>query len=225
MAMTTQESAFYIVASNLAGRKNLGTFLRTSSAFGVKQLIVVGSERYGTHGGHNAHKYVDIIHKHTFEEAQEYLKSVNCMTILGLQSYRHPTPSPSIDDMVFTGPTAFILGNEGGGLSEDQRSICTGFVHVVHYPLPVQTTPFDLDLTVQLAIVLQTYTCTTKAYTERSMEDTSTRGKFQLSERIATSAQSTSEKTQIARQRQEKKAQVENVMNDSLALGSFLEDY
>lgn len=34
---------------------------------------------------------------------------------------------------VFTGPTAFILGNEGSGLSKAQMAICDGFVYIPQY--------------------------------------------------------------------------------------------
>ncbi|OQR81334.1 hypothetical protein ACHHYP_16491 [Achlya hypogyna] len=223
--MAATDVAFYLVVSNLAGRKNLGTYLRTGTAFGVHQLLVVGSDRFGTHGGHNAHKYVDIVHVHTFDEAATYLASVHCTTVLGVQSPSHPTPSTSIDERTFEGPTAFVLGNEGGGLSDDQRAICTGYVHVPHYPLAVATTPFELDLTVQLAIVLQSFTSSTNAYTERAIQDTTTRGKFELCDRIVTIAQTPAQKSQVAEQRLAQKAEVESVMNDTLSLGVLLDDY
>ena len=33
----------------------------------------------------------------------------------------------------FRGPTAFILGNEGTGLSKQQAAICDGFVYIAQY--------------------------------------------------------------------------------------------
>jgi hypothetical protein len=94
----------YVVLSNQSGRQNLGTYLRTASAFGAPQVIVgasrgwlvgwlererdgsptvaargpVGSQRFGTHGAHRAQKYVDIVHFYELRDAREYLKSKGC---------------------------------------------------------------------------------------------------------------------------------------------------
>jgi hypothetical protein len=45
--------------------------------------LLVGSERFGTHGAHRAQKYVDVVHFYDFTEAREYLKEKGC-TIFGL---------------------------------------------------------------------------------------------------------------------------------------------
>ncbi|KDO25066.1 hypothetical protein SPRG_09205 [Saprolegnia parasitica CBS 223.65] len=220
--MAATDVAFYLVVSNIAGRKNLGTYLRTATAFGVRQLIIVGSDRFGTHGAHNAHKYVDVVLMHTFADAAAYLASLHCASVLGLQPPAHELPSTCIDDAVFMGPTAFVLGNEGGGLSEDQRAICTGFLRVDHYPTLAPTVPFSIDLTVQLAIVLQTFTSSTNVYVERAIQDTSTRGKFELSELAPTTP---AQKQQIVAARLAKKAQVESVMDGALSFDAMLDDY
>ncbi|KAG6578174.1 trna rrna methyltransferase family protein [Phytophthora cinnamomi] len=52
----TSSVELYMVLSNKSGRQNLGTYLRTASAFGTTQVLVVGSERFGTHGAHRAQK-------------------------------------------------------------------------------------------------------------------------------------------------------------------------
>lgn len=100
----------YVVLSNQSGRQNLGTYLRTASAFGATQVIVgasrghvggwswrdgevgwltdgalVGSQRFGTHGAHRAQKYVDIVHFYELRDAREYLKSKGC-AILGVST-------------------------------------------------------------------------------------------------------------------------------------------
>ncbi|CAK4081086.1 unnamed protein product [Aphanomyces euteiches] len=205
---------FYLVVSNVTGRKNLGTFLRTGTAFGVKQVLVVGSDRFGTHGGHNAHKYVDVTTFHTCADALAYLKTRGCR-VLGLQP--SADGSTCVESSPFEGPTAFVLGNEGTGLSEDQRRICDGFIHVSHYT-PQQTTPstvFQLDLTVQLGILLHGFTKWSGRYQERRIEDTSTRGKFELAER---KSRVKVDKPDVTMERQKVKESVDAVMNDDLDL-------
>lgn len=41
--------------------------------------------------------------------------------------------SKSINSNPFKDSTAFIFGNEGGGLSDRQKSICDGFVYIPQY--------------------------------------------------------------------------------------------
>lgn len=48
-------------------------------------LLAVGTMRFGTHGAHRAHKYVDIVHFYKFEDACEYLKSKGC-EIVGVKT-------------------------------------------------------------------------------------------------------------------------------------------
>ncbi|KAF0720563.1 Aste57867_203 [Aphanomyces stellatus] len=218
----TTAHAFYLIVSNVTGRKNLGTFLRTGTAFGVKQVLVVGSDRFGTHGGHNAHKYVDIATFHTCDDVRAYLQAQETpCRILGLQSTVTPDSLCSDDHPYRDGATAFVLGNEGGVLSPDQRRICDGFVHLAHFtPLGrgPPSTVFELDLTVQLGILLHGFTHWSGAssYVERRIEDTSTRGKFELA------ARKPREKClnpSVMQERQEKKNEVAAVMDEDLGLG------
>ncbi|ETV93698.1 hypothetical protein H310_12464 [Aphanomyces invadans] len=215
---------FYLIASNMMGRKNLGTFLRTGSAFGVKQVLVVGSDRFGTHGGHNAHKYVEVLTFHTCDEVYAYLKARNCR-ILGLHSsttLKNMDTSMCLDkDAEFAPSTAFVLGNEGGDLSPEQRGICDGFIHLPHFKPRRQspsTSLFEVDLTVQLGILLHRFTTWSGQYTERGIEDTSTRGKFALAERAP---RHRTEHPTVTLGRQAKKEAVEAIMEDDLDLQLF----
>lgn len=47
----------YLVLSNPAGTKNnLGNLIRCAAAFAVAQVVVVGADRWSTHGAHGSHK-------------------------------------------------------------------------------------------------------------------------------------------------------------------------
>lgn len=77
----------------------------------------------------------------------------------------------------FQGSTAFVIDNEVPGLSEEQAAICDAFVHVPCHG--AQVTPVSLDITVVAAIVFYNFTKWAK-FPARSMEATSTQGKFVL---------------------------------------------
>uniref|UniRef100_K3WZH7 tRNA/rRNA methyltransferase SpoU type domain-containing protein n=1 Tax=Globisporangium ultimum (strain ATCC 200006 / CBS 805.95 / DAOM BR144) TaxID=431595 RepID=K3WZH7_GLOUD len=165
--------ALYVVLSNKSSKQNLGTYLRTASAFGATQVVVVGSLRFGTHGSHRAHKYVDIVHFYKFDEAKAYLKSRGC-DIIGVKQH---ASSSATHQAPFHGSTAFVIDNEVPGLSDDQLAICDSLVHVPCHG--AQATALSLDTTVVTAIVLHNFTKWAK-FPPRSMEETSTQGKFLL---------------------------------------------
>lgn len=77
----------------------------------------------------------------------------------------------------FKGSTAFVIDNEVPGLSEEQVAICDAFTHVPCHG--AQVTPVGLDITVVAAIVFYNFTKWAK-FPTRSMEATSTQGKFLL---------------------------------------------
>ncbi|CAI5734145.1 unnamed protein product [Hyaloperonospora brassicae] len=167
----------YVVLSNKSGRQNLGTYLRTASAFGTTQVVVVGAERFGTHGAHRAQKYVDVVNFYDFAEAREYLKARRC-TIFGLS--KQPTGSIGAHVMPYEGTSAFVVDNEFPGLSEEQRAICDHFVHVPFHGEQTQASSgLVLDTTVVTAITLHHFT-TLAQFPVRAMETTSTQGKFVL---------------------------------------------
>ncbi|TYZ63109.1 hypothetical protein PybrP1_004623 [[Pythium] brassicae (nom. inval.)] len=171
--------ALYVVLSNQSSKQNLGTYLRTATAFGATQVVVVGTTRFGTHGAHRAHKFVDIAHFYKFDDARAYLKSKGC-AILGLCA---PTAaatalsSTAAHETAFTCSTAFVVDNEAPGLSPAQRAVCDGFVHVPCHG--AQATPAGLDTTVVLAIALHHFTAWAQ-FTPRATEATRTQGKFVL---------------------------------------------
>ncbi|KAF0704236.1 hypothetical protein AaE_015039, partial [Aphanomyces astaci] len=124
-------------------------------------------------------------------------------------------------DTEFAPCTAFVVGNEGGDLSLDQRRICDGFVHISHYSprrsSPINA-PFEVDLTVQVGVLLHRFTTWSGQYIQRSMQDTTTRGKFALATRAP---RQKAVDPSVTRGRQAKKEAVEARMDDDLDLDWF----
>ncbi|GLE04439.1 hypothetical protein PINS_up013381 [Pythium insidiosum] len=179
MADNSPRPALYVVLSNTSGKQNLGTYLRTATAFGATQVIVVGSQRFGTHGAHRAHKYVDIIHFYKYAEAREYLLSQNCAIVGIAQRSGQVANSSAVHEAPFTGSTAFVVDNENPGLlSPEQMAICDAFVHVPFHGVQPSEAP-ALDATVVTAITLHHFT-KWAAFPVRAFEATSTQGKFVL---------------------------------------------
>ena len=90
------------------------------------------------------------------DEAMTYLKlkEPQCR-ILGIEIKEDAL---SIDSLPFFGPTAFVFGNEGGGLSERQRALCDGFVYIPQFSNEnARGGMASINVACASAIVLYTY--------------------------------------------------------------------
>ncbi|RLN54864.1 hypothetical protein BBJ29_002463 [Phytophthora kernoviae] len=201
-SMSTDATAveLYVVLSNKSGRQNLGTYLRTASAFGTTQVLVVGSERFGTHGAHRAQKYVDVVHFYDFEAAREYLKAKHCI-IYGLS--KQPKG-------------AF-------GLSEEQRAICDHFVNVPFHGAQTEaSSALTLDTTVETAITLHHFTAFAQ-FPVRAIEATSTQGKFVLDAYPTFDPANNQHGEEKAAMREAKRATADDGLSEGDGLGSMFD--
>ncbi|CAH0480439.1 unnamed protein product [Peronospora belbahrii] len=210
----------YVVLSNRSGRQNLGTYLRTASAFGATQVVVVGSKRFGTHGAHRAQKYVDVVQCYEFADARAFLKSKGC-TIFGLS--KQPTGSFAAHATPYQGTSAFVIDNEFPGLSTEQHAICDHFVHVpFHGKQTKASSELVLDTTVVTAITLHHFTAFAQ-FPIRAIEATSTQGKFVLDAYPAFNPTRNLRAKEKTAMREARIANAEDVLADDDGLGSIFE--
>lgn len=62
------ERKLVVMAVDCPAKRNIGTFLRTATAFGCQLIIVVGCPMFSTHGSHGAQKRVRIQHVAKWED-------------------------------------------------------------------------------------------------------------------------------------------------------------
>jgi len=128
------ELASYAVVGNLQSGTNIGRIIRTATIFGVEELVVVGQRKFNAFGNHGTQ--FDLKTKHFFRpiDAWAYLKEEKNAKILGIEIEAGAMPLMSFDrntgqaSFPFQGPTAFVFGNEGDGMSPGFRAICDDFV-------------------------------------------------------------------------------------------------
>ncbi len=115
-----------LVLFNIAKRYNFGMLIRSANAFGVSELIVVGRKRFNTFGAQGTRRSVKYVHLYTLKEAHAYLKDLGSM-ICGVEIEPGALP---IETHPFAPRTAFMMGNEGTGLSDVQKGYCEQFVYI-----------------------------------------------------------------------------------------------
>ncbi|KAH0902766.1 hypothetical protein HID58_042269 [Brassica napus] len=137
----------YVVVHNIAKRHNVGTLARSATAFGVTELILVGRRDFNAFGSHGSASHVRFRHFHSLIEARNYLKEEKECDICGVEIAEG---AAQVNDHPFKGNTAFLLGNEGSGLSAKEYEICDFFVYIPQYGCGTAS----LNVTVAASIVL-----------------------------------------------------------------------
>eukprot|EP00775_Hariotina_reticulata_P013300 gene13300-13429_t len=132
---------------------------------------LVGSRQFNTFGSHGAADYVAMRHFDRIHDCVKYLKESAGCQVLGVEI--HPSAVP-VHQQPFTGNTAFMLGDEGQGLSEKQMQLCDGFVYISQYGEGTAS----LNVAVAASIVLHNFAVWAQ-YPEREREG----AKFQVAPR------------------------------------------
>lgn len=131
---------------NIAKRHNVGTLARSATAFGVSEMILVGRRDFNAFGSHGSTSHVNFRHFHSLSDARVFLKSKDC-DICGVEITDNAV---DVTQHPFKKSTAFLLGNEGMGLSAKECEICDFFVYIPQYGGGTAS----LNVTVAASIVL-----------------------------------------------------------------------
>ena len=128
----------YVVLSNLQSGGNIGNILRSASIFGCEECVVVGQKRHRLTGDHGSRFDLRRRHIWNHEETRDYLHKKG-VRIYGIEIMANASPIMKYDpktgivsfpfDRQWQG-AAFVMGNEGNGLSDKQRSICDEFLFI-----------------------------------------------------------------------------------------------
>ncbi|KAL3133159.1 hypothetical protein ABBQ38_007053 [Trebouxia sp. C0009 RCD-2024] len=137
----------FVIVHNVAKKHNIGTLARSCTAFNVAQMCLVGSRHYNTFGSHGSAAHVPLAYFVTLDECCAWLHTHKGCEIIGVEI---TDAAHAVNTHPFRGNTAFMLGNEGTGLSEHQLKLCDSFVYI---PQHGQGTA-SLNVTVAASIIL-----------------------------------------------------------------------
>ncbi len=141
--MATHRS--YLVVFNVAKKQNVGGLIRTANAFGASEVVVVGRRAFRELGACGTSTGVAKRHFYRLGDACAHLRDQGC-AICGVEIL---DDAVSVERHPFRGSTAFLVGNEGDGLSAAQLAQCDHTVYVPQYG-----TGASLNVNVATAVVL-----------------------------------------------------------------------
>jgi tRNA(Leu) C34 or U34 (ribose-2'-O)-methylase TrmL len=120
--------ACYVLVHALVKHKNIGMLIRSAVAFGATEVIVCGgaARTLTTFGAHGTERFIPIREFERLRDAAAWLHERK-IAIVGVEI---TADARSVTEQPFTGPTAFILGNEGTGLDAAAKAICDSFCYI-----------------------------------------------------------------------------------------------
>ncbi|CAE7200987.1 ysgA [Symbiodinium natans] len=119
----------FLLIYNVSKKQNFGTLLRSACAFGVSEVLVVGAKKISTFGNQGTAAHANVRHFDTLQAAKDDLRSRGAQ-ICGIEI--DDTAQP-VTSHPFGGSTAFMLGNEGEGMSTAQKEVCDSFVYIPQF--------------------------------------------------------------------------------------------
>ena len=123
---------FYLLIYNIQSKHNVGTLIRSASAFNCKKIIVLGKDKkvlkkfFGHQG---TVKKMEFVFIETLDELKKFCKDNNIF-ICGVEIGGSSQP---IHKQPFRGNTMFVLGNEGSGMNDKQKEMCDQLVYIPQY--------------------------------------------------------------------------------------------
>ncbi|CAM6102520.1 unnamed protein product [Calypogeia fissa] len=130
-------------AGHSASERTRESVSMSASSSGRPESYVLDFNAFGSHG---ASLHIQFRHFHTLPEAALYLKAKD-VDICGVEIIDGARP---VHKHPFTRSTAFVLGNEGTGLSKKEMDICSFFVYIPQ----CGSGTASLNVTVAASIVL-----------------------------------------------------------------------
>ena len=139
-----------IVLDNVRSMENVGSFFRTADAFRIEAIYLCGITACPPHReihktALGADESVDWKYFQTTKEACEYLQSIN-YKIFAVEQVEG---SLALQDFEFEPHTAYLLGNEVEGVSDEALPYCEDAIE-----LPQEGTKHSINVSVCAGIVM-----------------------------------------------------------------------
>ena len=160
------------VAVETQRKDNIGTILRCATAFGAHALVIVGSNKIGTHGAHGAQNRIQIVHFYYWNDAVAFLRQQNCSLYTLLSQPTAGERCVNFEKAAITANTALIL-RARGEVTEEMCRIADQCVYI-QFPGDSQAAE-KVRMEVRLSICLHLYRCI-----HPSVANTFSGGKFDV---------------------------------------------
>jgi tRNA G18 (ribose-2'-O)-methylase SpoU len=117
---------FHVAIENWQHDLNIGTVVRNANAFQAAAVHIVGNRKWNRRGAMVTDRYVDVRHHPTVEELAVWAAGEG-VPLIGIDLL---PGSVSIIDAELPRACVLLFGQEGPGLSQPARDVCTAVLHI-----------------------------------------------------------------------------------------------
>eukprot|EP01038_Epipyxis_sp_PR26KG_P016678 gene16678-22808_t len=176
-------------------KKCIGRLIRNSTAFGVKELVVIGSPDISTHAAHGAQNYIKITHFYYWKDGIKYIRSLQKkieVQICGISPFQLQRIELSSDKILYssekerlyhqgvlcikladkifdcTKMICFLIGDNKSGLTDEIISYCD---EILYIDCPNQRNELLIDYDAKTAICFQKCACSISMNTNKIIDE------------------------------------------------------
>lgn len=120
---------FHIAIENLKHDLNIGTVVRNANAFLAQEVHILGNRRWNRRGAMVTDRYQHLRHHEDFNSFASWAGGED-LEIIGIDLLPGST---SLVDADIPERCAFVIGQEGGGLSPAARQGCSRVLHIPQF--------------------------------------------------------------------------------------------
>lgn len=125
-----EQPLLFVVLENLQDPGNLGTILRTAEGAGVT-AVIMSSNTVDLFNPKVIRSTMGSVYRVPFLYEQNLLDTLETLQEHGVRSYAaHLQGKTYYDSFDFREPTAFLIGNEGNGLTEELAQAATAYLKI-----------------------------------------------------------------------------------------------
>lgn len=147
--MQTQKAPLFLVLENLQDPGNLGTIMRTGEGAGVSGVIM-SRETVDIYNPKTIRATMGSIYRVPFFYTDELHDTIRQMQERGISVYAaHLKGTKNYDEYDYGKPTAFLIGNEGNGLTEETAALADTYIRI-----PMEGQLESLNAAVAAAILM-----------------------------------------------------------------------
>ncbi len=122
--------ALIMVLERIQDPGNLGTIVRTAEGAGVTGIIL-SADTVDIYNSKVIRSTMGSIYRMPFAYVPDVKKTVAAMKADGIRTYAaHLLGQNSYDEEDYTGPTAFFIGNEGNGLTDELAALSDCYIRI-----------------------------------------------------------------------------------------------
>lgn len=147
--LTEGKSPLLLVLENLQDPGNLGTMMRTAEGAGVTGVLL-SRGCVDIYNPKTIRSTMGSIYRVPFLYTEDLLKAMDLLHEKGISTYAaHLKGKGYYDEESYKGPTAFLIGNEGNGLSEELSEKAGQYIRI-----PMEGQLESLNAAVAAAILM-----------------------------------------------------------------------